>query len=144
MNDPFVLIDRLIAARPLTQNKVEEITGVRLVPSPRGTNPFYALFVSHSPRGFLRQVELREARKGATRVGGIVILDLDPEAAGVQHETVTARYGKDFTFEPPQPQGPPHPLAYFLYEKPWGELRFGWGLSHGWVETVVIDANTTL
>lgn len=140
MPDLFTLTDQLVAARPLTREKVERLTGVELAPSHQGMNPFYALYESRGPRGYLKRVELREAKEGGTRQGGILILDLEPEAAQVVHSRISERYGKDFSYEPPQPNGPPKAPAYYLYKKAWGELRFGWGLSKGWVEVVVIDA----
>ncbi len=140
MKDLFTLTDRLIEARPLTREKVEQLTGVRLGVNSGATNPFYALYVSAAPHGFLKRVELREALRGATRKGGLVILDVDPQAAGVKHAQVPERYGKDFRYEPPAPSGPPGGLAYYLYTRPWGDLRIGFELSHGWVEAVVIDA----
>ena len=138
--DLLTLVDRLIAARPLTAAKVEALTGVRLVPNTASHNPFYVLSVSSSPRGIFRQVELREPRQGATRSGGILILDLDPAAAGIDHTRIPERYGKDFAFEPPAGHGPPNAPAYYSYQRPWGDLRFGFSRSNGRVEVVVIDA----
>lgn len=138
--DPLELVDRLVDARPLERAEVERLTGLRLVPDRAASNPFYSLWVSERGAGFLEKVELREPGDGATRRGGLVILDLDAARAGLVHHRVTERYGKDFAYEPPQAHGPPNPPAYYRYRRPWGELRFGFRLSDGAVVTVVIDA----
>lgn len=138
--DVLTLTDQLVAARPLTKAKVEGLTGVRLKPNNAGYNPLYALYVSASPRGMFKQVELREARPGATQRGGIAILDLDPKTVALDHAEIPKRYGKDFAFEPPGAHGPPNAPAYYLYTYPWGELRFGFSRSNGRLEVVVIDA----
>lgn len=139
MNDLFTLTDQLVEARPLTKSKVERLTGVRLVADSGSSNPFYAIYISEVPRGILKRVELREAREGATRRGGLLILDVEPAAANVQHARIAERYGKDFAFEPPA-HGPANAPAYYSYTLPWGDLRIGFSRSNGLVEVVVIDA----
>lgn len=138
--DPLDLVDRLVDARPLDKAQVERLTGARLVPNAAASNRFYSLWVSERAAGFLVKVELREPGPGATRRGGLVVLDLDPARAGVVHQRIPERYGKDFVYEPPQAHGPPNAPAYYRYTYAWGELRFGFRLSDGALVAVVLDA----
>ena len=139
MNDLFALTDRLVEARPLTKAKVERLTGVQLEADSGSSNPYYSIYVSAAQRGMLKRVELREARAGATRLGGLLILDLEPPTANVLHGAIAERYGKDFEFHPPT-HGPANAPAYYTYTRPWGDLRFGFNRSNGLIEVVVIDA----
>lgn len=139
-SDPLALVERLVDSRPFTRRTVETATGVTLVPNPAASNPFYSLWVSEHGTGFLARVELREPGPGATRRGGLLILDLDPAATGVAHSRIPDRFGEDFAFEPPSAHGPPDAPAYYRYRRDWGELRFGFRRSDGAVVTVVIDA----
>lgn len=140
--DLFALIDRLVAARPLTKAKVERLTGVSLEVDAMRSNPYFALYVSARAERFFERVELREAREGATRRGGLLILDLDPLAVDLQHREIPRRYGESFSFQPPSaaPSAQRPAPAYYQYREPWGELRFGFGRSDGRIEAVVIDA----
>lgn len=138
--DLLDLVDRLVDARPLEKAKVERLTGVRLVPNRAASNPYYSLWISERGAGSLEKVELREPGEGATRRGGLVVLDLDAARAGLVHHRVPERYGKEFVYEPPRAHGPTDAPAWYLYRRPWGELRFGFRLSDGAVVTVVIDA----
>jgi hypothetical protein len=138
--DPLALVDRLVDSRPLTRRAVEKATGVALVPNTAASNPFYSLWISERGAGFLARVELREPGPGATRRGGLLILDLDPAAAPVAHARIPERYGEDFAFDPPSAHGPPDAPAWYRYRRDWGELRFGFRRSDGAIVTVVIDA----
>lgn len=138
--DPLALVDRLVDARPWTRRAVEQATAVALVPNAAASNPFYSLWISEHGAGFLARVELREPGPGATRRGGLLILELDPEAAGVARTRIVERYGEDFALEPPSAHGPPDAPTYYRYRREWGELRFGFRRSDGAVVTVVLDA----
>jgi hypothetical protein len=138
--DPLALVDRLVDSRPFSRRRIEGATGVALVPNRAASNPFYSLWVSERGAGFLARVELREPGPGATRRGGLLVLDLDPERAGVVHTRIPERYGEDYAYEPPGAHGPPGAPAYYLYRREWGELRFGFRLSDGALVTVVLDA----
>jgi len=139
-SDPLALVERLVDSRPFTRRSVETATGVALVPNSAASNPFYSLWVSEHGTGFLARVELREPGPGATRRGGLLILDLDPAVTDVAHSRIPERFGEDFAFEPPSAHGPADAPAYYRYRREWGELRFGFRRSDGAVVTVVIDA----
>src|SRR5690606_5592697 len=95
--DPLALVERLIDERPWTRRGVERTTGVALVPNEAAANRYYSLWISERGAGSLARVELREAGPEATR-GGLLILDLDPEAAGLPLARIPERFGRDFAF----------------------------------------------
>ncbi|MDX1996729.1 MAG: hypothetical protein SF066_03335 [Thermoanaerobaculia bacterium] len=136
----FTWTDQLVNSLPLERRAVEARTGVALDLDRGNTNPYFDVFVGHGAAGSgLKRVELRQPKNGASRLGGLVIFDLDPTVLTIDHRQIPARFGPDFAFEPPA-AGPPDAPAYYLYRRPWGELRFGWHRGTGRLLVVVIDA----
>ncbi len=138
--DILDLVARLIDARPLTQWRVERLTGVRLREDLDAIHPYFKILRSAVPQSPIAGVELRLPRAGTARRDGLVIIDFAPAAVHVLQGDLTARFGNRFTVEFPNAQQPSSAPRYQVYAYPWGDLRLGLGQASGRLECVVVDA----
>lgn len=119
-------IEKLSQTRPLGRDEVESSLDVSLRGDPNNTNRYIEVLRSFRVAAPIKKVELRLPLPGATRKDGMLIVDLDPEAArDVTGDAVRSRFGDSAEViepEPEQPAGSPH---YLSYTKPWGAVRFG-------------------
>lgn len=113
------------APRPdLSAPRVEDALDVALRGDPDNKNRF--LFVMRSFRAAppIASVELRLPLRGARRKGPLCILELDPAAAPAAAE-VSQVFGAPASLLAPRGRSTPSGEAFFVYERPWGALRFG-------------------
>ncbi len=129
MSDPhiFDVIDGLVAARPLTPDKVAKGLDARLArdrDSDTGATEAWAL-----ARGGGRY-EAVDLRMPDADIGdAVVFLSVTMRAdEGVDEDAIVERYGDDFRTEVPSPRFKPGTVPlYMIYERDWGSLSFGVG-----------------
>jgi hypothetical protein len=129
MSDPkvFDTIDALIAAAPLTPDKVAKTLGAQLVrDADSDTSAAQAYALSDKARGgHYESIDLRipDADIGDGMVFLSVTLRSDQ---GVDEDAICERFGTDFRTEVPSPRFKPGTVpVYLIYEHDWGTLSFG-------------------
>jgi hypothetical protein len=123
----FDTIDALIAAVPLTSEKVAKLLGARLVhDKDSDTSAAKAYALSDKVRGGpYEEIDLRIPDPD---IGdGMVFLSVTLRSdEGVDEDAICERYGTDFRTEVPSPRFKPGTVpVYLIFEHEWGTLSFG-------------------
>jgi hypothetical protein len=123
----FDTIDALIAAVPLTPDKVAKILDARLVrDKDSDTSAVQAHALSDKVRG--GPYESVDLRMPDEDIGdGMVFLSVELRSdEGIDEEAISERFGTDFRTEVPSPRYKPGTVpVYLIYEHDWGTLSFG-------------------
>ena len=139
MTDFLQTVKTLSDTRPLDRAAVESALDVALRGDPDNKNRYVEIWRAFRRPESIREVELRVPLSGATRKGGMLIIDLasDPAISG---EAVRTAFGAAPLLLEPEPEQPTTAPHYLVYEKSWGALRFGF-TRPAWesLTTVVID-----
>ena len=123
----FDTIDALIAAIPLTPDKVAKALDARVVRDPDSdTSAAQSWTLPEKVRG--GPYESVDLRMPDEDIGdGMVFLSVTLRSdEGVDEEAIGERYGTDFRTEVPSPRFPAGSVpVYLIYEHEWGTLSFG-------------------
>ena len=123
----FDVIDRLIAAIPLTPEKVGKTLDARLVRDKESdTAAITAYALPDTVKG--GPYESVDLRMPDEDIGdGVVFLSVTMRSdGGVDQAAISERYGTDFDAEIPSPRYKPGTVpVYLTYQRDWGSLAFG-------------------
>jgi hypothetical protein len=114
----FEVLDTIDRAPALSPAKAGEILKITMEPVPQESTEALYIFRGHG--GLWKDAELRLPRGGD---GSRFILVLAPLAPLSMNE-VTAHFGKEFSFDQPNPSAGAEGLFGYVYTRGTGELRF--------------------
>lgn len=136
------LVQRLTAALPLTQARVESQLQVTLMPMPLQNNPaFLLLEAGRCFHDLIDRVELRLPNQNTHRLDGLLVLTIAP-GAEVSFADITRAFGSLYSLLVPHPRQPPDAPLTYRFTLAWGELRVGFSREGAErLKTLVLDVN---
>jgi hypothetical protein len=137
---PLDTVTRLGELVPFRVDDVARSIGLRLVEQPTGSNPYFTIYKSDAEgAGLFRGAELRVRNTPAPGRDGLLIVDLAPDSCVTQEEAIE-KLGSP-RLSPASPHAPPTAPHYYVYDRPWGQLRLGFSRDEkACLVTVVFDA----
>ena len=123
----FDVIDKLIAAIPLTPEKVSKILDTRVTRDKDSDTSAIAAYAQPETvkGGPYESVDLRMPDDDIGE-GGVFLSVTMRSDEGVDQAAISERYGTDFHAEIPSPRYKPGTVpVYLTYERDWGSLAFG-------------------
>ena len=123
----FDVIDKLIAAIPLTPEKVSKILDTRVMRDQDGDTSAIAAYAQPETvkGGPYESVDLRMPDDDIGE-GGVFLSVTMRADGGIDQAAISERYGTDFHAEIPSPRYKPGTVpVYLTYERDWGSLAFG-------------------
>lgn len=123
----FDVVDKLIAAVPLTPEKVSKILDARIVRDKESDTAAIAAYAQPETvkGGPYESIDLRMPDED---IGdGVVFLSVTMRSdGGVDQAAISERYGTDFDADIPSPRYKPGTVpVYLTYQRDWGSLAFG-------------------
>lgn len=117
-------IERLANDPPRGPGQVQRQIGVQLSQRTERSTPAYVNYYAEISRGHLASVELRTpASSEAT--GGQLLRIRVRSGECVRTADVAERFGETSEIEIPSPHHPSKVPLYHTYDRPWGQLSFG-------------------
>jgi len=123
----FDVIDKLIAAIPLTPEKVGKILDTRVTRDKDSDTSAIAAYAQPETvkGGPYESVDLRMPDDDIGE-GGVFLSVTMRADGGIDQAAISERYGTDFHAEIPSPRYKPGTVpVYLTYERDWGSLAFG-------------------
>jgi len=123
----FDVIDKLIAAIPLTPEKVSKILDTRVTRDKDSDTSAIAAYAQPETvkGGPYESVDLRMPDDDIGE-GGVFLSVTMRADGGIDQAAISERYGTDFHAEIPSPRYKPGTVpVYLTYERDWGSLAFG-------------------
>ena len=123
----FDVIDKLIAAIPLTPEKVSKILDTRVTRDKDSDTSAIAAYAQPETvkGGPYESVDLRMPDDDIGE-GGVFLSVTMRADGGIDQAAISERYGTDFYAEIPSPRYKPGTVpVYLTYERDWGSLAFG-------------------
>ena len=123
----FDVIDKLIAAIPLTPEKVSKILDTRVARDKDSDTSAIAAYAQPDTvkAGPYESVDLRMPDEDIGE-GGVFLSVTMRSDEGIDQAAISERYGTDFQAEIPSPRYKPGTVpVYLTYERDWGSLAFG-------------------
>ncbi|HEY5325316.1 MAG TPA: hypothetical protein VIK58_20990 [Caldimonas sp.] len=123
----FDVIDKLIAAIPLTPEKVGKILDTRVARDKDSDTSAIAAYAQPETvkGGPYESVDLRMPDDDIGE-GGVFLSVTMRADGGIDQAAISERYGTDFHAEIPSPRYKPGTVpVYLTYERDWGSLAFG-------------------
>jgi hypothetical protein len=134
----FILVDRLVGARPLTATSTARLVGSPLRPAVDESTERTLVYAARGTPGFER-VELRVAGPRSTNNDQLLILELDGSRC-IKPDDMRRRYGADPQPGVPTPHQPADAPLYFRYPIEAGTLSFGFARGgEECLKSVVLD-----
>jgi hypothetical protein len=119
----FAIVDRLVDARPLTAAVVGKLVSGELTPVGRDSTEYILVYQTQGAPEF-DHVELRLPGPNGAYKGQFLKLEVNAKRC-VQVADVRSRYGREHDIDVPTPRQPASDPVYFVYERHWGTLSFG-------------------
>jgi hypothetical protein len=137
---PLDSVTRLAELVPFRVDDVARATGLRLVEQETGSNPYFTIYKSDAEgAGLFRGAELRVRNTPTPGRDGLLIVDLARDSCVTQQEAIGTLGSPKLS--PASPNAPATTPHYYVYDRPWGQLRLGFSRDEkGCLITAVLDA----